>query len=72
MVVYFICDSEYARHYLLKQEVAAQTYSVKKTFLEISENSQENACASVSFLIKLQALFLQNTSGGCFWSTEIQ
>ena len=55
MVVYIICDSEYARHYLLKQEVAAQTYSVKKTFLEISENSQENACASVPFLIKLQA-----------------
>ena len=26
----------------------------KKVFLEISENSQENACARVSFLIKLQ------------------
>ena len=29
--------------------------SVKKVFLEISENSQENTCARVSFLIKLQA-----------------
>ena len=26
----------------------------KKLFLEISQNSQENACAKVSFLIKLQ------------------
>ena len=29
--------------------------SVKKVFLEISQNSQENTCARVSFLIKLQA-----------------
>ena len=38
----------------------------KKVFLEISQNSQENICARVSFLIKLQALrtlVLQNTSG---------
>ena len=28
---------------------------MKKVFLEISQNSQENACARVSFLIKLQA-----------------
>ena len=27
---------------------------MKKVFLEISQNSQENACARVSFLIKLQ------------------
>ena len=31
--------------------------SVKKVFLEISRNSQENTCARVSFLIKLQAAF---------------
>ena len=30
-------------------------YSVKKVFLEISQNLQENTCARVSFLIKLQA-----------------
>ena len=47
----------------------------KKVFLEILENSQENTCPRVSFLIKLQAsglrtLFLQNTSGDCFmWAT---
>ena len=29
--------------------------SVKKVFLEILQNSQENTCAKVSFLIKLQA-----------------
>ena len=33
----------------------AQTCSVKKVFFEISQNSQENTCARVSFLIKLQA-----------------
>ena len=30
--------------------------SVKKVFLEISQNWQENTCARVSFLIKLQGL----------------
>ena len=30
--------------------------SVEKVFLEISQNLQENTCARVSFLIKLQAL----------------
>ena len=52
--------------------------SIKKVFLEILHDSQENTCARASFLIKLQALrrcfpvnftkilrtpFLQNTSG---------
>ena len=37
------------------QEAVAQRYSVKKVFLEISQNSQENTCARDSFLIKLQA-----------------
>ena len=32
-------------------EVVAQRYSVKKVFLEMSKNSQENTCARVSFLI---------------------
>ena len=30
-------------------------YSIKKMFLEISQNSQENTCAGISLLIKLQA-----------------
>ena len=36
-------------------EAIAQRCSVKKVFLEISQSSQENNCARVSFLIKLQA-----------------
>ena len=32
-----------------------ERYSVKKLFLEISQNPQENTCARDSFLIKLQA-----------------
>ena len=32
--------------------------SIKKVFLNISQNSQENSCARISFLIKLQALKL--------------
>ena len=40
-------------------EAVVQRCSVKKAFLEISQNSQENTCAKVSFLINLQALGLQ-------------
>ena len=40
-------------------EALVQRCSVKKNFLEISQNPQENACARVFFLIKLQALDLQ-------------
>ena len=36
-------------------EAVVQRCSVKKVFLEISQNSQENTFARVSFLIKLQA-----------------
>ena len=39
-----------------------QRSSVKKVLLEISQNSQENTCAKVSFLIKLQALPLINAA----------
>ena len=55
-----------------------QRRSMKKVFLEISQNSQENTCARVSFLLKkrpwhrcflvnfakfARTPFLQNTSG---------
>ena len=53
-------------------------------FLKISQNSQEIACARVSFLIKkrlwyrpvnsakfLRTPVLQNTSGGCFWKVKV-
>ena len=36
-------------------EAVAQRCSVKKVFLEISQNSHENTCARFSFLIKLHA-----------------
>ena len=42
-----------------KAETVAQRPSVKKLFLEILQNLQENACARASFLIKLQASGLQ-------------
>ena len=35
-------------------EAVAQRCSVKKVFLEISQNSEENTCARISLLIKLQ------------------
>ena len=37
------------------EEAATRRFLYKKVFLEISQNSQENTCARVSFLIKLQA-----------------
>ena len=36
-------------------EVVTQRCSVKKVLLKILQNSQENTCTRVSFLIKLQA-----------------
>ena len=48
-----------ANHLLLivvATEALVQRCSVKKVFLEISQNSQENTCTRVSFLLKLQPL----------------
>ena len=42
-----------------RTEAVTQRCSVEKVFLEISQNSQENTCARVFFLIKLQASGLQ-------------
>ena len=36
-------------------EAVTQGCSVKKLFLEMSQNSQENTCARVSLLMKLKA-----------------
>ena len=36
-------------------EAVVRKRSVKNVFLEILQNSQENTCARVSFLMKLQA-----------------
>ena len=40
-------------------EAVVQRCSVKKVFLELLQNSQENTCVRVSFLIKLKVLGLQ-------------
>ena len=41
------------------EEAVVNGCSVKKVFLEISQNSQENTSARASFLIKKQASGLQ-------------
>ena len=60
---------------LLKQqdfnsEAVVQRCSAKKVFLEISQNSQENTCARVSFLIKLQANFIKKEALAKVFSYE--
>ena len=40
--------------YLRIAEVVAPMCSVKRVFLKISQNSQENTCTRVSFLKRLQ------------------
>ena len=51
-------------------EAVAQSYSVKKMFLVISQNSQENTCARAPFLIKLQAIEKGNSdTGEHLWNT---
>ena len=39
----------------LKAEAVVRRWSVKKVFLEISQNSQEDTCTRNSFLLKLKA-----------------
>ena len=51
-------------------EVVAQTCSVKKVYLEISQNSQENICARVSFLIKLACNFIKKETLAQVFSCE--
>ena len=45
--------------YIRQGKAAIRGVLCKKMFLEISQNSQENTCARVSFLVKLQASGLQ-------------
>ena len=46
-LIYVVVKS---REVLEKSEAVVQSCSVKKVFLEVSQNSQENTCARVSFL----------------------
>ena len=43
------------RSFAQSKKASAKSCSVKKVFLEISQNSQESTCVGVSFLMKLQA-----------------
>ena len=54
------CHKDYYRFFMIEKylkitESVVQRCSVEKVFLEISQNSQENTCARVSILMKLQA-----------------
>ena len=51
MIVKGVLESE--------SEAVSLRCSVKKVFLEILQNSQENTCAKVCFFLKLQASTLQ-------------
>ena len=54
--VCILSDSMFSNGYdCLCSKADTQMCSVKKMFLEISINSQENTCARVYFLVKLQA-----------------
>ena len=55
-----VCNPKCGRSWELtiftkSSEAVARRCSVKEVLLEISQNSQENSCTKVSFLIKLQA-----------------
>ena len=55
----FVCNPKCGRSWELtiftkSSEAVARRCSVKEVLLEISQNSQENSCTKVSFLIKLQ------------------
>ena len=47
------------------EEAVVQSCSVKKVFLEISQNSKKSTCARVSFSIKLQASGLRFSCEFC-------
>ena len=51
-----MCDTKMFR----SSRPDVQGCSVKKMFLEFSQNSQENTCVRVSFLKKLQAFFIKH------------
>ena len=55
-------------------EAVVRRCSVKKVFLQISQNSQENTCARVSFLIKLQVFsceFCEISKNTFFYRTPL-
>ena len=59
------------QYFFYSIEAAIRGVLCKKVFLKISQNSQENTCAKVSFLIKLQVWqknhFYRTPLDDCFW-----
>ena len=47
------------KRFHVSEDPDADVFYIKKVFIKISQNSQENTCARDSFLIKLQAWALQ-------------
>ena len=52
----------------VRTEAVVRSCSVEKVFLEISQNSQENTCARICFLIKLQAKHFQTNDQNALFS----
>ena len=67
-VICFQLASVYMSTYckLGQAEAFARRYSVKKVFLEISQNSQESTCVKVSFLITSPLLFVKKVCWFCY------
>ena len=55
--------------YYFSRETATRGVLLEKVFREISQNSQENTCARVSFLIKLQAASKNTFFTENLWTT---
>ena len=51
-VLLILFDREVLNHDIINSEVATGVVLKEKVFWEISQNSQENSCARISFLIK--------------------
>ena len=65
-VNYFFKKIDLKIIFLHTAEAFAGRCSVKKVFLEIWQNSQENTCDTVSFSVKLQALLKKRLWRRCF------
>ena len=70
----YTAKSTLTKRWSFRQCLDIQKQSAKGilVFLEISQNSQENTCARVSFLIKLQANFIKKEILAQVFSCEIR
>ena len=54
-----VVDVVYSKKKLKKKRSSHRSFYLKKVFLKISQNSQENICVGVTFLKNVQAWGLQ-------------